>query len=106
PGLLELALEVARLDRDQYRFLLVAVDDAGDSPRAPGRAGGPLSGPLPPFGGHALNFGHLCLLFRPFRPVPASRGAGTDPWLAIGVRSSRCDRFRPSRTGSKPSVLH
>src|SRR6185312_15164414 len=61
-GLVELAVELARLERDQGGRGLGAVDDGGDPTRTACGAGGPLSGPLPQLGGQAVDISHRWFL--------------------------------------------
>ena len=54
----ERARQFARLQADQHRLLVVAVDDAGDAPRTPRRPGGSLSGSGARFGAQGGDLGH------------------------------------------------
>ncbi len=52
------ATQLARLEADQHRFLLVAIDDRGDAPRAPHRPGRALADALARLGAEADDLGH------------------------------------------------
>ena len=52
------ARQFARLQADQHRLLVVAIDDAGDAPRAPRSPGGSLSGARARLGAEGGDLGH------------------------------------------------
>src|SRR5207302_10582728 len=86
-GLMDLAVQLAWIDVDQHRRLLVAIEHAGHTTVTTGGPGGPLSGPVPRLGAEGDEFSHVQLLsgyvtrrrreVRGLLPrdAPASRGA-------------------------------
>ncbi len=92
PGPRQNAGQLARLEADRHRLLVVAVDDCGDAPGAPRRARRALAGPRSRLGAEADHFGHFLSLLYPGRTSRA--------------HACRSAPLRPTinRTGSRPNV--
>src|SRR5579883_2355352 len=99
-GLVDFAVELAGIDGDQHRRLLVAVEHTGHTTVATGGPGGPLSGPVPRLSAEGNQFSHLLLLSGSGDAAPLPN-AGAPAAGNAGLQGCRAPPMVPAYGGRK-----